>query len=114
MKGRLLALLLHTLLRRHTGICALLGGLLLLEIGLVLQGLLLVGSHTVRLLRWVTRHALRHWLSHLRCSVVLLFGRVNGGLAVDTVRVGGLGRIEASLAGLLVLCTSHVSVWRLT
>ena len=60
MKGRLLALLLHTLLRRHTGICALLGGLLLLEIGLVLQGLLLVGSHTVRLLRWVTRHALRH------------------------------------------------------
>ena len=74
MEGRLLALLLHTLLRRHTGICALLGGLLLLEVGLVLQSLLLVGSHTVGLLRCVTRHALCHWLSHLRCSVVLLFG----------------------------------------
>jgi hypothetical protein len=74
LEGRLLALLLHTLLRRHTGICALLGGLLLLEVGLVLQSLLLVGSHTVRLLRCVTRHALCHWLSHLRCSVVLLFG----------------------------------------
>ena len=59
--------------------------LLLLEVGLVLQGLLLVGSHTVRLLRWVTRHALCHRLSHLRCGVVLLFGRVDCGLAVDTV-----------------------------
>lgn len=116
MEGRLLALLLHTLLRRHTGICALLGGLLLLEVGLVLQSLLLVGSHTttVGLLRHVTRHALSHWLSHLRCSVVLLFGRVDCGLAVDTVGIGGLGRIEASLVGLLVLSTSHVSVKRLT
>ena len=85
MEGRLLALLLHTLLGRHTGVCALLGGLLLLEVGLVLQSLLLVGTHTISLLRWVARHALCHWLSHLRCSVVLLFGRVNCGLAVDTI-----------------------------
>ena len=84
MEGRLLALLLHTLLRRHTGICALLGGLLLLEVGLVLQSLLLVGSH-VGLLGRITRHALCHWLSHLRRSVVLLFGRVNSGLAVNTI-----------------------------
>ena len=112
MDWQLLALLLHTLLRRHTGICALLGGLLLLEVGLVLQSLLLVGGHTntIGLLRCVTRHALCHWLSHLRCSVVLLFGRVDCGLAVDTVRVGGLGRIETSLVGLLALSTSHVSV----
>jgi hypothetical protein len=73
LEGRLLALLLHTLLRRHTRVCALLGGLLLLEVGLVLESLLLVGSH-IGLLRRVTRHALRHWLSHLWCSIVLLFG----------------------------------------
>ena len=84
MEGRLLALLLHTLLRRHTGICALLGGLLLLEVGLVLKSLLLVGSH-VGLLRRVARHALCHWLSHLRRSIVLLFGRVDSGLAVNTI-----------------------------
>ena len=110
MDWQLLALLLHTLLRRHTRVCALLCSLLLLHVRLVLEGLLLVGSHAVGLLRWVTRHALRHWLSHLRCSIVLLFGRVNCGFAVNTVRVGGLGRIKAGLAGLLVLAASHVSV----
>ena len=71
MEGRLLALLLHTLLGWHTGICALLGSLLLLEVGLILEGLLLIGSH-VWLLGRVARHALCHWLSHLGCSVVLL------------------------------------------
>lgn len=71
MQGLLLALLLHTLLGWHTGICAL--SLLLLHVGLVLESLLLVGSH-VWLLGSVTWHALRHWLSHLRCSVVLLLG----------------------------------------
>ena len=84
MERRLLALLLHTLLRRHTRICALLGSILLVKIGLVLQSLLLVGSH-VRLLGRVARHALCHWLSHLRCSVMLLFRRVNSGFAVNTI-----------------------------
>jgi hypothetical protein len=72
LEGRLLALLLHTLLRRHTRVCALLGGILLMEIGLVLKSLLLVGSHVGLLGRLVTRHALCHWLSH-RCCIVLLF-----------------------------------------
>lgn len=71
MQGLLLALLLHTLLGWHTGICAL--GLLLLHVGLVLKSLLLVGSH-VWLLGRVTRHALWHRLSHLRCGVMLLLG----------------------------------------
>jgi len=77
-------LLLHTLLRRHTWICALLCSLLLLEVGLVLEGLLLVGSH-VRLLRVVARHARCHWLGHLRRGIVLLLGRVDSGLAVNTI-----------------------------
>ena len=50
MKGRLLALLLHTLLRRHTGICALLGGLLLLAtVLLYLIYSWLVGASRLRL-----------------------------------------------------------------
>ena len=87
MEGRLLALLLHTLLGRHARVCALLSGVLLVDIGLVLESLLLVGSHAdaIGLLGCVTRHALCHWLSHLRRSVVLLFGRVNSGLAVNTI-----------------------------
>jgi hypothetical protein len=72
LEGRLLALLLHTLLRRHTRVCALLGSILLMEIGLVLESLLLVGSHVWLLGRLVARHALCHWLSH-RCCIVLLF-----------------------------------------
>lgn len=85
MDWQLLALLLlHTLLRRHTWICALLCSLLLLEVGLVLEGLLLVGSH-VRLLRVVARHARCHWLGHLRRGIVLLFGRVDSRLAVNTI-----------------------------
>lgn len=84
MEGRLLALLLHTLLGWHARVCALLGGVLLVDVGLVLQSLLLVGSH-VGLLGRITRHALCHWLRHLRCSVVLLFRRVDSGLAVNTI-----------------------------
>jgi hypothetical protein len=71
---QLLALLLHTLLRRHTWVCALLCSLLLLlHVRLILEGLLLVGSH-VRLLRVVARHAWCHWLGHLGRSIVLLLG----------------------------------------
>jgi len=81
---QLLALLLHTLLRRHTWVCALLCSLLLLEVRLVLECLLLVGSH-VRLLRVVARHAWCHWLSHLRRGIVLLLGRIDSGLAVDAI-----------------------------
>ena len=84
MDWQLLALLLHTLLRRHTWVCALLCSLLLLEVRLVLECLLLVGSH-VRLLRVVARHAWCHWLSHLRRGIVLLLGRIDSGLAVDAI-----------------------------
>ena len=73
MNWQLLALLLHTLLRRHTRVCALLCSLLLLHVRLVLEGLLLVGSH-VRLLRVVARHAWCHWLCHLGHGVMLFLG----------------------------------------
>jgi hypothetical protein len=73
MDWQLLALLLHTLLRRHTWVCALLCSLLLLHVSLVLEGLLLVGSH-VGLLRVVARHAWCHWLGHLGRSIMLLLG----------------------------------------
>lgn len=72
--------------------------LLLLEVGLVLQRLLLIGSHVGgRLLRRIARHALGHWLSHWRGGVVL-FGRVHGGFTVDAVGVSGFGRVQAGLA----------------
>lgn len=63
----------HLLLRRHGIRSLLLGGLLLLQVGLVLQGLLLIGSH-VGLLRLVARHALLwHALGHRRRCGLLLF-----------------------------------------
>lgn len=74
---RLLALLMHTLLWRH-GICGLWHALalLLLKVGLILQGLRLVCGHTVRLRgSLITGHALRwHGLWHGRRGGVLLFG----------------------------------------
>lgn len=60
------------MLRRHR-ICALLSGLLLLEIGLILERLLLIGGHSIRLLcLLLARHALWHGLHW--CSVVRLLG----------------------------------------
>ena len=83
------------MLRRH-GIRALLCGLLLLEVGLILERLLLVGGHSIlRLLLLLARDALRHSLHW--CSVVRLLGRINGGLAIDTIRVGRLWRVKACL-----------------
>lgn len=92
---RLLALLMHALLRSHW-IRAL--RLLLLEVGLVLQGLLLVGGH-IRLGGCRVAHTLRrHGLRHGRCGGVLLLGRLDSGLAVGAIRVGGLGRVQARLS----------------
>jgi hypothetical protein len=76
-----------------------LGGLLLLllEVRLVLQGLLLVGRH-VWLLRLTLLHALRrHTLRHWRRRRLLLFGGVDGGFPIDSIRVGWLGSIQTSL-----------------
>ena len=82
----------HTLLRRH-GVGTL---LLLLEVGLILQGLLLVCSH-VRL-RWCgLAHALLHSLWHRWCSGVLLFWRVDDRFAVDAISIGWLWRVQAGL-----------------
>lgn len=72
VKGRrLLALLLlwHTLLGWHR-VCAL--GLVLLQVGLVLQCLLLIRGHVGLLLR-LTRDALGHGLGHLGRRGMLLF-----------------------------------------
>lgn len=93
-EGRLLALLLHTLLRRH-GVRALLGSLLLLQVCLILQSLLLIGSH-VLLRVGVAAHGLLDIGWHWRRSVGFL-GRVEGGLAVDAIGVCGLWSVEAGL-----------------
>jgi len=94
----LLALLRHTLLRRH-GICALLCGLLLLEVGLVLERLLLIGGHSVRLLLLLllllAGHALWHGLHG--CGVVRLLWRIDCGFAINTIGVGRLWRVKTCL-----------------
>ena len=90
---RLLALLVHALLRRHW-VRAL---LLLLKIGLVLQRLLMVGGH-VGLRAGIALHAgLRYGLWHWRCGVVGLFRRVNGRLAIYAISVCGFGSIQTGL-----------------
>ena len=94
--ARLLTLLMHTLLRRD-GIRRLLGHLLLLEVGLVLHGLLLVGGRHVRLRGSLGAHVL---LGHGgRGGDVLFFGGVDGGFAVYAVGVCWLGRVQACLGG---------------
>lgn len=87
----------HLLLRRH-GVGALLSSLLLLEVGLILEGLLLVGGH-VGLLGLVVGHASSlHVVGHGWWGGVLLFGGFDGGaIAVDVVGVGGLGGVQAGL-----------------
>ena len=91
----LLTLLVHALLRRHR--IAALGLLLLLKIGLILQGLLVVGGH-VRLLGSVARHAaLGHALRHRRCGAVGFFWRVDGGVSVHAVGIRGFWCIETCL-----------------
>jgi hypothetical protein len=74
---RLLTLLMHALLRRHGIRARSLGGLLLLQVGLILQGLLLVGSHPVRLAGCRVAHLLRHRLRHGWSGGMLLLGRVD-------------------------------------
>lgn len=97
-----LAPLVHALLRWH-GVPAL-SLLLLLEIGLILQRLLVIGRH-VWLLRCVPRHpALRHALWHGCGSGMGFLRRVDSRLTVHAIRVGGLGRIEAGLGTTLVGC----------
>ena len=89
--------LMHALLGRHR-VGALLCSLLLLEVGLVLKRLLLVGCHAVGLRRGlVAGHGLGHRLGHSwRCGV-LLFRRVNGGFTVNAIAVGRLGCVQAGL-----------------
>lgn len=91
---RLLALLMHVALWWHR-VGAL--RLLLLEVGLVLQGLLLICSH-VALRRLVARHALsRHGLWHWRRGGMLFFWRLHSRLGVDAVGVCRLGRVQTGL-----------------
>jgi hypothetical protein len=92
--GPSLALLWHTLLWRH-GVCARLGDSLLLQVGLILQGLLLICRHV---LLWVggATHGLLDagWHGGDR---LLLFWGIERRLAIRTVGVGRLWSIQTSL-----------------
>lgn len=93
---RLLTRRVHTLLLRRHGIRRL-GhtlALLLLEVGLVLQCLLLIRGHVGLCRCLAAGHSLRrHGLRHGRCRSVLLFGRVDSRLAVNSIGVGGFGSV---------------------
>lgn len=94
MLKRLLALLMHALLRWH-GIPTL---LLCSEILLILQCLLMIGGH-VWLWDGVIRHAgLRHCLWNRWSGLVRLFWRLDLGVGIDAVRVGWLGCVQACLS----------------
>jgi hypothetical protein len=82
------------------------GLLLLLEICLVLQGLLLVGCHGV-LVGGHTGGAGLHAGGWSGDVGVCVLGRLDSGFTVDTVRVSGLGCIEASLVKGLVRMLSN-------
>lgn len=104
----LLAMLVH----RHR-VSSLLNGLLLLEILLVLKSLLLVGCHGVRV-RWHLGTALLEAGLRGCDGWVGFFWRVDGGLAaVDAIRVGWLGSIEAGLSQCqrLLRVVSIVLIW---
>ena len=92
----LLTLLMQALLRwnRIRGLRCLLG----LQIGLVLQGLLLVCSHIGSLWGAATGHvALGHAMGHLSRRILLFLRRFNGGLGIDAIGVGRLWSVEACL-----------------
>ena len=96
ISARLLAALMHSLLRRDW-VRALLRRLLLLQVSLVLQCVLLVRSHVLLVGRSLIAHVGRDGLRHLRHGSVLFLGRVHGGFAIDAIGVGGLWSIEAGL-----------------